>query len=83
MASSKKIPVVLSRNVTTPMMLYSIDVQLTGLTASGSAFSEKNFLKADGASTTFLVTDNGGGSFTIDGTTLGTPCGTSSTGDTL
>jgi hypothetical protein len=77
------VPVTLTRGVTTPILGYSVTLQLSGLTATSGAFSEGGFLSASGANTTFQVVDNGGGSYTVDGVTLGTPCGSSATSGTL
>jgi hypothetical protein len=77
------VPVTLARAVTTPILGYSVTLQLSGLTTTSGAFSEGGFLSASGANTTFQVVDNGGGSYTVDGVTLGTPCGSSATSGTL
>ena len=78
------VPVTLSRGVTTPILGFSVDVQLSaGLTTSAAAITEGGFLTASGGTTNFHVTDNGGGSYTIDGVTLGLPCGSAATSGTL
>ena len=77
------VPVTLTRGVTTPILGYSVTLQLSGLTTTSGAFSEGGFLSASGSNTTFQVVDNGGGSYTVDGVTLGTPCGSSATSGTL
>jgi hypothetical protein len=81
--SNATVPVTLSRGVTTPILGYSVTLQLSGLTTTGGAFTEGGFLSASGANTTFQVVDNGGGSYTVDGVTLGLPCGSSATTGTL
>ncbi|HEY6196178.1 MAG TPA: Ig-like domain repeat protein [Candidatus Eisenbacteria bacterium] len=77
------VPVTLSRSVTTPMLGFSVNLTLSGLTTSTSAITEGGFLAASGSSTSFHVTDNGGGTFTVDGVTLGSPCGSGATSGTL
>jgi len=77
------VPVTLSRTVTTPILGYSVTLQLSGLTSTAAAITEGGFLSASGANTSFQVTDNGGGSYTVDGVTLGVPCGSSATSGTL
>jgi hypothetical protein len=77
------VPITLTRGVTTPVLGYSVTLQLSGLTTTSGAFTEGGFLSASGSSTTFQVVDNGGGSYTVDGVTLGSPCGSSATSGTL
>src|SRR6185436_13069851 len=81
--SNATVPVTLSRSGTTPILGYSVTLQLTGLTTTAGAITEGGFLAASGANTSFQVVDNGGGSFTVDGVTLGLPCGSSATSGTL
>jgi hypothetical protein len=77
------VPVTLSRGGTTPILGYSINLTLSGLTTSAGAIAEGGFLSASGGTTSFHITDNGGGNFTVDAVTLGTPCGSSATSGTL
>src|SRR5262249_9576825 len=69
--------------VTTPILGFSVNLTLSGLTTTTGAITEGGFLSASGAATSFQVVDNGGGSFTVDGVTLGQPCGSSAPSGTL
>ncbi len=80
---SAAVPITLSREAATPILGFSVSLTLSGLTSTTAAITEGGFLAASGGSTSFHVTDNGGGSFTVDGVTLGTPCGSSATSGTL
>src|SRR5262249_40348412 len=58
----------------------SSDLQLCS--TPGASVTEGAYLSSVNPSTTFLVTSNGGGSYTVDGTINGTPCGaTASSGN--
>ena len=81
--SNATVPVTITRSGTTPILGYSVTLQLTGLTTTPAAITEGAFLSASGASTSYHVVDNGGGSYTVDGVTLGLPCGSSATSGTL
>jgi flagellar hook assembly protein FlgD len=81
--TTAEVPVTLSRTNTTPVLGFSVRFTLSGLTTTAGAITEGGFLTAGGGTTSFHVIDNGGGSFTVDGVTLGTPCGSSATGGTL
>lgn len=83
-APALAVPVTLTRVTTTPMLGFSVDLTLSpGLTTSPSAIVEGGFLTASGGTTNFQVTDHGDGSYTVDGVTLGLPCGSSATSGTL
>jgi len=77
------VPVTITRAGTTPILGFSVTIQLTDLTTTPEAISEGGFLSSDGSATSFHVIDNGSGSFTVDGVTLGTPCGSSASSGTL
>jgi len=77
------VPITLTRVGATPVLGFSVTLQLSGLTTTSGAISEGGFLSASGGTTSFQVVDNGGGSYTVDGVTLGTPCGSSATSGTL
>ena len=83
--SCQTIPVNIARTDATGIRLFSITFQLSSeLQLCGPVGA--NVLEGDYLSnvsgTSFLVTSNGGGSYTADGTILGTPCGaTASSGN--
>jgi hypothetical protein len=69
----------IARTDATGIRLFHVDftlspeLQLTGSTAT--SILEGSYLSSVNPSTTFFVTAHGGGSYTVDGTILGTPCG--------
>ncbi len=72
-------------DVLTPMLAFSVTLQLSGglsLCSGTSSISEGSYLNSAGA-TSFLVVDNGGGSYTVDGAVLGTGCGPTAQTGTL
>ncbi|MEQ1832829.1 MAG: FlgD immunoglobulin-like domain containing protein [Candidatus Eisenbacteria bacterium] len=80
------VPVTLTRTDATPILGYSVRFHLSGLALSGSGtsgISPADFLGADNPTTAFQVIDNGGGTYTVDNVTLGTPCGSTAVAGTL
>lgn len=80
------VPVTIARTDATPVLGYSVRFHLTGLDLSGSGtsgISEGDFLSASNPATLLQVTNNGGGSYTVDNVTLGAPCGSSALTGTL
>jgi hypothetical protein len=77
------VPVTIARADATPLRGYSVDVQLSGdLALCAPEIVEGTYLS--GIGTTFYnVVDNGGGSYTVDGTILGLPCGATAPSGTL
>jgi Bacterial Ig-like domain (group 3)/FlgD Ig-like domain len=76
------VPVTVTRSDNTSMLAFSVTFTLAGgLTKSNVTIGP--FLSADGASTDFHVIDHGGGNYTADGVTLGTPCGSTQLTGTL
>src|SRR5882762_708669 len=70
------VPITITRTSTTPISGASVTFQLSTLDLVGTALG--GFLGATGANPSGpYVTNNGGGSFTVDGVTLGSPCGSS------
>jgi hypothetical protein len=61
------------------MRLFHVTFQLSAnlqlCSTPGASVTEGTYLSAANANTTFLVTANGGGSYTVDGTINGSPCG--------
>src|ERR1051326_6111140 len=72
------LPVTLTRTTSEPVLGYSVTIQLSG-NLSKCSITEGPFLSSAGA-TEFLVTDNGGGSYTIDGVVHGASCGPTGSG---
>jgi hypothetical protein len=72
------VPVTLSRDDTTAVLGFSVQIQLsaefTALTLPGD-ITLGNFLTDGGRATNLQVISNGGGSYTVDGVTLGASCG--------
>ena len=82
LASSAVILLSVTRTASTPMAGVSITFQLTNLTFGSSALG--GFLSATGASPSgVFVTNNGGGSYTLDAATLGSPCGSGALSGTV
>ena len=80
--ASAVIPVTVTRTANTPIAGVSVTFQLTNLTFGSSALG--GFLSATGASPSgVFVTNNGGGSYTLDAATLGSPCGSGALTGTL
>ncbi len=80
------VPVTLSRVDATANRLFHVTFQLGGgLTLAGGtgAITEGDYLSSGGATTFLQVTDEGGGSYTVDGTILGAPCNNVATTGTL
>jgi hypothetical protein len=76
------VPVTVTRTDNTSMLAFSVTFTLAGgLTKSNVTIGP--FLSADGASTDFHVIDHGGGNYTADGVTLGSPCGSTALSGTL
>ncbi len=75
----------IARSTMTDVRAFSIPVQLSSnlqLCAGTTSIVEGDYLS--GAGTTFLsVIDHGGGSYTVDGTILGLPCGATAQAGTL
>ena len=82
LAASAVIPITVTRTVTTPVAGISVTFQLTNLNFSGAALG--GFLSATGGNPSgVFVTSNGGGSYTLDAATLGSPCGSGALSGTL
>src|SRR5262249_33479126 len=60
------VPITLTRGDATPILGFSVNLTLTGLTATPAAITEGGFLTAGGSTTNFQVVDNGGGNYTVD-----------------
>ncbi len=84
-----QVPVTLSRDATTPVLGFSVRIQLSAefdaLTTGGGDpdIVLGDFLTAGGRSTNLQVISNGGGNYTVDGVTLGGSCGPASQTGTL
>jgi len=75
--TSLSVPVNVSRTYSISNRLFHVTFQLSGglaLTGGTAGITEGTWLKSGGDATTFQVIDNGGGSYTADGTILGSPC---------
>ncbi|MFN8586379.1 MAG: hypothetical protein U0704_01155 [Candidatus Eisenbacteria bacterium] len=84
--TSLNVPVTVSRVDNTANRLFHVTFQLAGgltLTGGTSGIVEGDYLNSSGATTNLQVTDNGGGSYTVDGTILGLPCNNVATSGTL
>ncbi len=71
------LPVNIQRTDATPLLGYSVTFQLSSnltLCSGTSSITEGTYLSGSGP-TTFQVTNNGGGSYTVDGVVLGAGCG--------
>ncbi len=80
------VPVTITRTDNTPVLGFSVDFTVSSelsLPSGTSSITLGGFLAADGAATNFQVIDHGGGQYTADGVTLGTPCGSSALTGTL
>ncbi len=81
------IPVNITRTSPTDMRLFHVDftlspaLKLCGTT--GNSVLEGEYLNSMNPNTTFFVLDNGGGSYTADGTINGLPCGQDAASGTL
>jgi Cohesin domain/FlgD Ig-like domain len=70
------VPVKWNRTDTTPVRAYSVTIQLSSsLTLCGTTTSAGYLPGGSLPPATFVVTPLGGGAYTIDEATLGTPCG--------
>jgi hypothetical protein len=73
------VPVNISRADATPMRLFHVEFQLSPelqLCGTPSAsVTEGTYLSSFNSNTTFFVVNNGGGSYSADGTINGVPCG--------
>ena len=70
------VPIKWDRADATPVRGYSVTLQLSGnLTLCGAQFASAGYLLGGPGGTTMLVTPLGGGQYTIDEVTLGSPCG--------
>ena len=70
------VPVKWNRTDTTPVRAYSVTIQLSPeLTLCGATTSAGYLLGGAQPPATFVVTPLGGGAYTIDEATLGSPCG--------
>lgn len=84
--TSVSVPVTITRTDTTPVLGFSVEFTVSGelsLPSGVNSITEGTFLLADGGTTSFQLIDNGGGSYTADGVTLGAPCGSSALTGTL
>jgi hypothetical protein len=73
------VPVNIARGDATGMRLFHVTFQLSAdlqlCSTPGASVTEGAYLTGANPNTTFLVTPNGGGSYTVDGTINGSPCG--------
>lgn len=79
------IPVSIARTTSEGLRGFSVTLQLSSnlvLCSGTSSVVEGNYL-SDVGTTTFQVVPNGGGSYTVDGAILGTPCGATAATGTL
>ena len=75
----------ISRTTSEGMRGFSVPIQLSSnleLCAGVGSITEGTYLSSIGG-TTFQITDNGGGSYTVDGAILGLPCGATAASGTL
>ena len=74
---SASIPIQISRTDSDPVMSFSVTFQLDHLVLGGSPnVVLGDFLAASGGTVSSpIVTDNGGGSYTVTASTVGSPCG--------
>ncbi len=76
------IPITITRPDNTPISGVSVTFQLSNLDYASTSLGA--FLGATGGNPSGpFVTNNGGGSYTLDAATLGTPCGSSATSGVL
>ncbi len=71
------VPIIIDRTNATPLRSFSVQVGLSAelvLCSGTSSITEGTYLSSIGA-TSFQVTSNGGGVYTVDGAILGDPCG--------
>jgi hypothetical protein len=83
-----EVPVMIERMTSTPLRSFSVTLQLgAGLElCSGpdtTNIVEGTYLSSYGVETAFYVVSNGGGSYTVDGSILGWPCGQTGDGTIL
>jgi len=77
------VPVTITRHDADQLRGFSVDLALSGnLALCGAGIAEGGYLSGAG-STHFEVTDNGGGSYTVDCAILGLPCGATAPSGTL
>ncbi len=84
--SSLTVPVTISRTYSNSNRLFHVVLQLGGgltLTGGTAGITEGTYLSSGGGTTDFHVVDNGGGSYTVDGTILGSPCNNTALTGTL
>jgi len=82
---SVSVPVGISRTDATAVRGFSVTFTVSSalaLSAGTSSITEGTYLSS-GFSTSFIVTDNGGGSYTADGVILGPSCGATASSGTL
>jgi hypothetical protein len=81
------VPVNIARSDATGMRLFHVDFTLSSnlklCGTTGNSVLEGTYLETVNPNVTFLVIDNGGGSYTADGTINGTPCGATAATGTL
>src|SRR5262249_37450975 len=81
------VPVNISRTSSTGLRLFHVDFQLSSNLAlcgsPGASIQEGTYLSSVNPNTTFFVLNNGGGSYTADGTINGSPCGATAATGTL
>ncbi len=79
------LPINIHRSDSSPLRGFSLNLRLSGnlqLCSGLSSIQEFTYM-FQGGNTTFLVTDNGGGSYTVDCTILGADCGANNPNGTL
>jgi len=76
------VPVNITRTNSDPMRAFSVELQLSPELSLCAPFTEGTYLSSIGV-TQFQVVSNGGGSFTIDCSILGLPCGATAAGGSL
>lgn len=79
------LPINIHRSDSSPLRGFSVNLRLTGnlVLCSGLASVQEFTYMFQGGNTTFQVTDNGGGSYTVDCTILGADCGATNPNGTL
>lgn len=78
-----RVPVRIRRSDTTAVLGVSVGLRLTGLDLLPTDVEMGPFMSASGGNASMNVATNGAGNWTVDLTTLATPCGSTSRGDTL
>ncbi|MEY4044720.1 MAG: hypothetical protein RL644_988 [Actinomycetota bacterium] len=78
-----RVPVRIRREDTTAVLGVSVGLRLTNLDLLPSDIEMGPFMSSSGGNASMNVSTSGSGNWTVDLTTLATPCGSTSLGDTL